>query len=82
MRFALGPPAVSPRKDFGTEGTELAMALSAMPTSTCPFRRAYLRSLLLFIMFEISEEAGTEVIGLEARLCSDFDRESETGICC
>lgn len=53
-----------------------------MPTSTCLFRHAYLCSHLLFIMFEISEEAGTEVIGLDARLCSDFDQESGIGICC
>ena len=58
------------------------MVLSSMPTSTCPFRRAHLCSLLLFIMFEISEEAGTEVIELDARLSSDFDQESGIGICC
>ena len=64
-------------------GTGLAVVLSSMPTSTCPFRRANLCSHLLFIMFEISEEAGTEVIGLDARLCSDFDQESGIGgICC
>ncbi len=34
------------------------------------------------IIFEISVEACTEVIGLDARLCSDFDQESGISICC
>jgi hypothetical protein len=36
----------------------------------------------LYIVFEMPVEAGTEVIRLDARLCSDFAQESGLGICC
>jgi hypothetical protein len=36
----------------------------------------------LYIVFDMHVEAGTEVIRLDARLCSDFDQESGLGICC
>jgi hypothetical protein len=44
--------------------------------------RASLCSHLLFKLFQIPEEASTEMIGLDAKLCSDFDQESGIGICC
>jgi hypothetical protein len=76
------PEAISTGpKDGSTSGAAKAHPPAGRPP-TPTVRRSSSIPCLLYIILATSVEAGTEVIRLDARLCSDFDQESGIGICC